>query len=49
MIITQVGDGRFRKIGEVLKTPGWQVLLKESASVLDEVLGHNEARELINV
>ncbi|WP_231606027.1 hypothetical protein [Streptococcus salivarius] len=49
MIITQVGDKRFRKIGQSLKTPGWQVLFKDSASVLDEVLKNNEARELINV
>lgn len=49
MIITQVGDKRFRKIGQGLKNPGWQVLFKDSASVLDEVLKNNEARELINV
>lgn len=48
-IITQVGDERFRKIGQVLKTPGWQVLFKDSASVLDEVLRDDEARELINL
>lgn len=49
MIITQVGDERFRKIGQVLKTPGWQVLFKDSASVLDEVLRDNEARDFINL
>ena len=49
MIITQVGDKRFRKIEQGLKTPGWQVLFKDSVSVLDEVVGDNEARELINV
>lgn len=49
MIITQVGDGRLRTIGEVLRSPGWQVLFKDSASVLDEVLGENGARELIIV
>ena len=49
MIITQVGDKRFRKIGQGLKTPGWRVLFKDSASVLDEVLKNNEARELINI
>ena len=49
MIITQVGDRRFRKLGQGLKTPGWQVLFKDSASVLDEVFKNNEARELINV
>lgn len=49
MIITQVGDERFRKIGQGLKTPGCQVLFKDSASVLDEVLRDNEAREFINV
>ena len=49
MIITQVGDERFRKIAQVLKNPGWQDLFKDSASVLDEVLRDNEARELINL
>ncbi len=49
MIITQVGDGRLKTTGKVLRPSGWQVLFKDSASVLDEVLGDNEARELINV
>lgn len=49
MIITQAGDERFRKIGQVQKPPGWQVLFKGSASVLDEVLRDKEAREFINV
>lgn len=49
MIITQVGDKRFRKIGQGLKTPGWQVLFKDSASVLDRVLEENEARKFINL
>lgn len=31
------------------KKPGWQVLFKDSASVLDEVLRDNEARDLINL
>lgn len=35
--------------GQVLEIPDWQVLLRESASVLDGVLEDNEARELINL
>lgn len=49
IIITQVGVGRFKTTGKDLKPPGWQVLFKDNASVLDEVLKNNEARELINV
>lgn len=49
MIITQVGDERFRKIAQVLKKPGWQVLFNDSASIIDEVLRDNKARELINL
>lgn len=49
IIITLVGDEPLKTTETVLKTPGWQVLFKDSASVLDEVMRDNEARELINV
>lgn len=48
-IITQVGAGRFRTVGQVPQNPGWQVLFQDSASLLDGVIEESEARELIKV
>lgn len=39
IIITLVGDEPLKTTETGLKTPGWQVLLKDSASVLNGVLG----------
>ena len=48
-IITQVGAGRFKTVGQVPKNPGWQVLFQDSASLLDGVIEESEARELVKV
>lgn len=49
IIITLVGDERLKTTETVLKIPGWLVLIKDNASVLDRMQGYNEAREPINV
>lgn len=49
IIITLVGDERLKTTETGLKAPGWLVLFKDSASVLDGVLEENEARKLINL
>jgi topoisomerase (fragment) len=48
-IITQVGAGRFKTVGQVPKNPGWQVLFQDSASLLDGVIEESEARGLVKV